>query len=237
MERLLGALSEDPGSNIRAKEFLNEAIQWLQHIDTITSARDSSMSRDGGDFFLNDVTSNYCALLNWLTLINLIKPRVSNKEIGELIHQSFGWPLDVAEVFLNCVRNPTMHTGRAFIWGEYDSNWRHSNKKHGENLEFRGAFDPNISRVGAGPAPWHPNYDKFLSAVNEIGYIQGKTNWDDNSGISTTFFYLGFRSKIEELVLSTFTKLQSMTAEQSDAFEELNIAATLTRMAAPENGG
>jgi len=86
LEQLKLASLADQGNHIVAKEFLNEAIMWLEYIETLEANYDCEQNLSRRMFILNDITVNYCTLINWSACIWELEERVSNKKITNYIY-------------------------------------------------------------------------------------------------------------------------------------------------------
>jgi hypothetical protein len=173
-------------------------------------------------------------LINWLAIVDKRKLHLSNSEVMEFLHQRFYWPRYVAENFINNVRNPSIHLGRSYKWRSYDKvKWKHSIAEHGSDKVFKGAFDPNVSEV-----LWDPRMKGLKDKAYTDGYIEHNLfsyESGELQGISITFFYIGFRKKIDNCIGEIFKKICTMQEAELRALHELSYQVALFQIPAPEN--
>ena len=239
LEKLKLALLEDKGDHIVAKEFLNEAIMWLEYIETLEAKQIPERDLSRRMFILNDVTMNYCTLINWSATIWELNDRVSNGKIADFITEHFCWPNQVSETFMNCIRNPTVHIGRAYMWGEYNASWPLNKAKHGSQYTLTGAFDGNIDPQNCMPPKENPIYEEVRLRVYELGFFERRQNTppDLPQIMHVTFYYPAFRSLIHKAILGTFVKIKGFNDQEKQKLEDLRNRLSITRVPAPENMG
>ena len=239
LEKLKLALLEDKGDHIVAKEFLNEAIMWLEYMETLEAKQIPERDLSRRMFILNDVTMNYCTLINWSATIWELNDRVSNGKIADFITEHFCWPNQVSETFMNCIRNPTVHIGRAYMWGEYNASWPLNKAKHGSQYTFTGAFDGNIDPQYCMPPKENPIHEEVRLRVYELGFFERRQNTrpDLPQIMHVTFYYPAFRSLIHKAILGTFVKIKGFNDQEKQKLEDLRNRLSITRVPAPENMG
>ena len=238
LEQLKLTILENKGDHITAKEFLNEAIMWLEYIETLETKQALELDISRRMFILNDVTMNYCTLINWSATIWELNDRVNNRKIADFITEHFCWPNQVSETFMNCIRNPTVHIGRAYMWGEYNASWPLNKAKHGSQYTFTGAFDENIDPYQYRMPPKEsPIYEEVRLRVYELGFFerQQRTPPDITPIIHVTFYYPAFKNLVQKAVLQTFEKIKGFNDQEKQKLEDLRNRLSITRVPAPEN--
>ena len=239
LDQLKNVLAQEPGQHIPAKQYLNEAVRWLEHIETLEANYGEELDLGKRMFILNDVTMNYCSILNWSAVIWYLKGLVTIRQMADFITQQFCWPPHVSEAFMNCIRNPTAHMGRATMFGEYEAKWKLNEEEHGDEYTFTGAFDQNIDPEYAMPPKEAPFYEEVRVRVYERGYYERpeQTPPDIPKIMKLTFYFPAFKELVQKAVLETFEKVKGLNDQDRTKFEDLRNKYTITRVPAPENGG
>jgi hypothetical protein len=95
------------------------------------------------------------------------------------------WPIEACEAFWYCVRNPIMHTGRAFLFADHD-------RKTSSGLKISADLHPNLA---FDPTQFQP--DEYKPTLDQDGFfalpdIEGRPD-----RVSFSFYFPGIRRKLE----------------------------------------
>src|SRR5438093_5133177 len=101
---------------------LGELNFWLEHIDEKTK-RLQAEEQQGRSQYLEhaELVFIYSAFLNRLAQISEKTPDNLNIKttLVPWLAERTGWPQEVAQAFWRCIRNPTIHVGRAWVLADY----------------------------------------------------------------------------------------------------------------------
>lgn len=235
-------LNANRGEKVFAREMLHEGKYWIEHIRFLDSICNTvGCNPDEFErrmFVMNDVLTNFCTFLNWLTCIENLSKNVSNREIANFVSKHFHWPEHISETFINCVRNPTVHIGRAYPWGEYEgfrNTWKNNIKYHEGEFTFLGSVDLNTLEASLGLYPELPNFKIRHKVIMEDGYGE-RRNRDPNER-EVVFFLPGMMSHAVNALTKVYDDMRAFSEEQLQHFDVLKNELCITRVPAPENMG
>ncbi|MFD0918112.1 hypothetical protein ACFQ14_17040 [Pseudahrensia aquimaris] len=238
LKELNEQLELNRGERVYAREVLHEAKLWIDHIRSMDEIYQNSREIDRRMFVFNDIINNICTLINWLACIQLLRSQVTNREIAELICKWFGWPEHIGETFINTVRNPSVHLGRAYPWGEYEergNTWAKNIAHHGNKFTFLGSVNGNTNKITLGIFPERPNYEVRRRVILDVGFGEKRPRHKDEREVE--FFVPGLMSQITKAVTQVYCEMRRYSEAQIAEFEVLRNKIVITRVPAPENMG
>lgn len=178
---------------------LGELQFWLDHIDEKTE-RLKDEERHGRFRYLEhaELVFIYSAFLNRLAQISKRTPDnldIDTRLVPWLSKQT-GWPEEVAKAFWYCVRNPTVHTGRAWIMADY-------------GLKLDGV----PLKAGFRPSMLDGRSSTDMPPPNGIGWymIDWRGACDE---IVINFDFMGLRAIAEQVLEKVKQEVCNMSAEQ-----------------------
>lgn len=176
---------------------LGELKFWLQHIDEKT-AHLVAEQRAGRIRYIEqaELIFDYCALINRLAQIDLhTEGHIKLESLVAWLSSSTGWPLHVADSFWYCVRNPTLHVGRAWSMADYG-------RKYDGATVFAGL---------------HPD---MSTDHGTDGWLEWPKFSDDEVRIE--FYLPGVRTIVDKLIESVAERLRTATEADLRKSSRLN---------------
>lgn len=163
-----------------------EAKLWLHHVDEKKGIiLDLQQKKRVPLFEQAELLFHIFSYLNWLAHIDLRNAKhISEAKMVFWLQKTTSWPEEVAEAFWYCLRNPLMHTGRTFIFSDYD-------RKSTFRLKLFADLHPDLN---FDPKSFQPQ--EYKPSEQEDGWI-AVCDAEDERKLDVTFYFAGVNRKME----------------------------------------
>jgi hypothetical protein len=188
-----------------------EAKLWLQHLDV---KRDSVISLQAANqlymFEQAELLFHVFSFVNWMAHIDLRNSKtISEAEMVSWVQQATSWPVEIAEAFWYCLRNPVMHTGRTFIFSNYD-------RKSTSKLQLFADLHPNLT---FDPKEFQP--ERYKPTEIEDGWL-AVLDPEDQRHLMVTFYFPGVRRKLAAILGATMSGIVTCDNNALASLQKLN---------------
>jgi hypothetical protein len=205
---------------------IGEIDTWCRHISLkVRSVIEIERGGEGIPMIERAETIfDICAVINRLAHIAHRRATpIGGSDLTTWLATNAGWPVYVAKAFWYCVRNPTMHLGRSWLFADHD-------RKH-EGVHLFGDITGSWSFRGPDhtipptPAPWRDEYDSHGQGWSSSrgGHMPESdvAMWGPDA-VSVSFFMPGVLAVLGLLRNSVLDGLRTATHEDLERLVAVN---------------